>query len=60
MTTTNKLTKKQIEKEAINVAESILYDHAREFLTSSMYDENTQQKIFEQIRFGLRIEIRRT
>ena len=56
---TIKLTKKQIEIEAINLAEIILFDHAREYLTSSDYDENTQDKIYGQIVFGLRIEIRR-
>lgn len=54
------MNKKQIEKDAINIAHQILDDYARDYLTSCEYDEDTDQKVYEQIVSGLRIQIKRT
>ncbi len=60
MSKINKLTKKQIEKESINLAHIILGDYARDYLSGYEYDERTEQKMYEQITRGLYIQIRRS
>ena len=54
------MNKKQIEKDAINIAHIILGDYARDCVRNYGYDENTEQKLYEQIVSGLRIQIKRT